>query len=71
MVLDVQFICLSEELDIYGMTVFFDGLVEIYDCEEGLYNSKFFKSETMLIDPEAYKRTNAGCVNNTIFLAPK
>ncbi|CAI3303071.1 ImmA/IrrE family metallo-endopeptidase [Enterococcus cecorum] len=64
--LDVQFICLSEELDVYGMTVFADGLVEIYNPEEGLYDSKFFKRKTILIDPEAYKKTNVGCVNNTI-----
>lgn len=64
--LDVQFICLSEELDVYGMTVFADGLVEIYNPEEGLYDSRFFKRKTILIDPEAYKKTNVGCVNNTI-----
>lgn len=64
--LDVQFVCLSEELDVYGVTVFSDGLVEIYDQKTGLYDSKFFKRKTVLIDPEAYKRTNAGCVNNTI-----
>ena len=29
--LDVQYICLSEELDIYGMTIFTDGAVEVYD----------------------------------------
>lgn len=64
--LDIQFVCLSEELDVYGMTVFADGLVEVYNPEEGLYDSKFFKRKTVLIDPEAYKKTNAGCVNNTI-----
>lgn len=64
--LDVQFICLSEELDVYGVTVFSDGLVEIYDKEEELYDNKFFKRKTVLIDPQAYKKTNAGCVNNTI-----
>ncbi|MHB0833257.1 ImmA/IrrE family metallo-endopeptidase [Bacillus licheniformis] len=64
--LDVQFICLSEELDVYGMTVFADGLVEIFNPEEGLYESRFFKRKTILIDPEAYKKTNVGCVNNTI-----
>ena len=34
--LDVQFIPLSEEQDIYGMTIFDDGYVEIYDTEEDL-----------------------------------
>lgn len=64
--LNVQFIPLSEELDIYGMTIFADGLVEIYDPVEGLYDEKLFNKKTILIDPEAYKKTNTGCVNNTI-----
>ena len=36
--LDIQYICLSEELDIYGMTIFTDGVVEVYDPDEGLYD---------------------------------
>lgn len=64
--LDVQYICLSEELDIYGMTLFTDGAVEIYDSEEGLYDTKVFKKKTVLIDPEAVKKTNIGCRNNTL-----
>lgn len=64
--LDVQFVCLSEELDPYGMTIFADGLVEIYNSEEGIYENKFYKRKTVLIDPNAYKKTNEGCVNNTI-----
>jgi hypothetical protein len=64
--MDVQYICLSEELDIYGMTIFTDGTVEIYDPVEGLYDTKAFKAKTMLIDPEAVKKTDTGCRNNTI-----
>lgn len=64
--LDVKYICLSEELDIFGMTVFTDGIVEFYDPVEGLYDSKLFKAKTVLIDPEAVKRTNTGCKNNTV-----
>ena len=64
--LDVQFVCLSEESDIYGITIFEDGNVEIYDPEECLYDTKFFKRKTVLIDPEAVKKTNIGCRNNTI-----
>ncbi len=64
--LDVQYICLSEELDIYGMTIFTDGAVEVYDPDEGLYDTKSFKAKTVLIDPEAVKKTNTGCRNNTI-----
>lgn len=64
--LDVQYVCLSEELDIYGMTIFTDGLIEIYEPDEGLYDTKQFKAKTMLIDPEAVKKTNTGCRNNTI-----
>lgn len=64
--LDVQYVCLSEEQDIYGMTIFTDGAVEIYDPIEGLYDSQVFKSKTVLIDPEAVKKTNSGCKNNTI-----
>lgn len=64
--LDVKYICLSEELDIYGMTLFTDGAVEIYDPEEGLYDTKVFKKKTVLIDPEAVKKTNIGCRNNTL-----
>ena len=64
--LDVQFICLSEELDIYGMTIFDDGLVEVYDPDEGLYDEKKYSRKTVLIDPEAVKKTNVGCLNNTI-----
>ncbi len=64
--LDVQFIPLSEEQDIYGMTIFDDGYVEIYDTEEDLYEKRFFKRKTVLIDPEAVKKTNTGCMNNTI-----
>lgn len=64
--LDVQFLCLSEELDIYGMTIFDDGLVEFYDLIDGIYDTKGFKRKTILIDPEAVKKTNIGCQNNTI-----
>ena len=32
--LDVKFICLSEEQDIYGMTIFSDGIVEVYIPDE-------------------------------------
>lgn len=64
--LDVKFICLSEELDVYGMTIFDDGMVEIYNPDEGLYDNIFFNRKTILIDPEVYKKTNIGCVNNTI-----
>ena len=45
--LDVQYICLSEELDIYGMTIFTDGAVEVYDPDEGLYDTKSFKAKTL------------------------
>lgn len=64
--LDVRYVCLSEEQDIYGMTIFTDGAVEIYDPIEGLYDSQVFKSKTVLIDPEAVKKTNSSCKNNTI-----
>lgn len=43
--LDVQYICLSEELDIYGMALFTDGAVEVYVPEEGLYDTKVFKKK--------------------------
>ena len=64
--LDVKFIPLSEEQDIYGMTIFADGLVEIYNPDEELYESEFFKRKTVLIDPIAVEKTNIGCRNNTI-----
>lgn len=64
--IDVQYVCLSEEMDIYGMTIFTDGVVEIYDHDEGLYYAKAFNAKTILIDPEAVKRTNTGCRNNTL-----
>ncbi len=66
MKLDVQFIPLTEEQEIYGMTIFADGLVEVYDPEEELYENKFFKRKTVLIDPIAVEKTNTGCRNNTI-----
>lgn len=64
--LDVKFIPLSEEQDIYGMTIFADGLVEIYNPDEELYEREFFKRKTVLIDPIAVEKTNTGCRNNTI-----
>ena len=64
--LDVRYVCLSEELDIYGMTIFTDGAVEVYDLDERLYDTRIFKAKTVLIDPEAVKKTNTGCKNNTI-----
>lgn len=64
--LDVQFINLSEELDVYGMTIFSDGAIDIYLPDEGIYESRIFKKKTILIDPEAYKKINQGSVNNTI-----
>lgn len=64
--LDVQFIPLSEEQDIFGMTVFADGLIEIYNPEEELYESKEIKRKTILIDPIAIAKTNTGCRNNTL-----
>ncbi len=64
--LNVQYEFLSEELDIYGITVFTDGVVEVYNPCEKLYDEKRFKAKTVLIDPEAVKKTNIGCRNNTI-----
>ena len=64
--LKVQYVCLSEEADIYGATIFTDGALEIYDPEEGLYDTKVFKRKTVLIDPEAVKKTNIGCKHNTL-----
>lgn len=64
--LDVQYMCITEEMDVYGMTIFSDGVVEIYDPEESLYDTKQFKAKTVLIDPEAVKKTNIGCRNNTL-----
>lgn len=64
--LDVKFVPLSEELDVYGMTVFSDGNVEIFNPDEGLYETRFFKRKTVLIDPIAVEKTNTGCRNNTI-----
>lgn len=64
--LKVQYVCLSEEADIYGATIFTDGALEIYDPEEGLYDTKAFKRKTVLIDPEAVKKTNVGCKHNTL-----
>lgn len=66
MELKVQYVCLSEEADIYGATIFTDGALEIYDPEEGLYDTKVFKRKTVLIDPEAVKKTNVGCKHNTL-----
>lgn len=64
--LDVQYVFLSEEQDIFGMTLFEDCNVEIYNPVEGLYNEQFFKRKTILIDPEAVRLTNVGCKNNTL-----
>lgn len=64
--LDIKYMRINEESDIYGMTIFTDGLVEIYDSEEELYDTKKFKAKTVLIDSEAVKKTNIGCRNNTI-----
>ncbi len=64
--LKVQYVCLSEEGDIYGATIFTDEALEIYDPEEGLYDTKVFKRKTVLIDPEAVKKTNVGCKHNTL-----
>lgn len=64
--LDIRYVCLSEELDIFGMTVFTDGKVEVYDPNEGLYDTKYFAAKTVLIDPKAVEKTNTGCKNNTI-----
>ena len=64
--LKVQYVCLSEEADIYGATIFTDGVLEIYNPEEGLYDTKAFKRKTVLIDPEAVKKTNVGCKHNTL-----
>lgn len=64
--LNIIEVCLSEELDVYGATVFSEGIVETYNPEEMLYEEKVYKPKTILIDPEAVKITNEGCKNNTI-----
>lgn len=64
--LNIKEECLSEELDIYGMTIFDDGFVEIYNMSEEVYENKFFNKKTVIVDPVAYKKTNHGCLNNTI-----
>ena len=64
--LNIQYIGLSEELDIYGITIFTDGLVDIYDHDECLYETRAFKAKTVLIDPHAIEKTTIGCKNNTI-----
>lgn len=64
--LDAQYICLPEELDIYGMTIFTDGVVEVYNPSDGLYGTKLFKPKTVLVDPKSAKKTNTGCRKNII-----
>lgn len=64
--LDLRYMRITEELDVYGMTIFTDGFVEIYNSEEELYDTMKFQAKTVLIDSEAVKRTNIGCRNNTI-----
>lgn len=64
--LDLKYMRIMEEMDVYGMTIFTDGVVEIYDPDEGLYDTKKFKAKTVLIDSAAVKKTNIGCRNNTI-----
>ena len=64
--LKVQYVCLSEDSDIYGATIFSDGMVDVYDKQEGVYDKKLFKRKTVLIDPEAVKKTNVGCKHNTL-----
>jgi hypothetical protein len=64
--LDIQYVCLTEELDVFGMTIFTDGKVEIYDPDDGLYDTRVVTAKTVLIDPKAVDRTNTGCKNNTI-----
>ena len=57
--------CLSEEKDILGMTVFSDGYIDLYNPTELIYEQQFFKSKTILIDPNTYG-ANVGARNNTI-----
>lgn len=64
--MNLIYVCLSEELDVFGMTLFDRCTVEVYDPEEGLYDEVVFPKKTILIDPEAVKKTNTGCRNNTI-----
>ncbi len=64
--LNVQYVCITEEADIYGATIFTDGMMEIYNPEYGCYENKMFKRKTVLIDPEAVKKTNVGCKHNTL-----
>ena len=64
--LDIQEVCLSEELDIYGATIFTEGNIDVYIPEEGIYEQRKFKRKTILIDPEAVKKTNLGCKHNTL-----
>ena len=64
--LDVQFISITEEHDVYGLTVFQDGFLDIYKSDEEIYESKYFKKKTILIDPKAVAKSNTGCMNNTI-----
>jgi Zn-dependent peptidase ImmA (M78 family) len=66
MKLTINECCLSEESDIYGMTVFSDGYIEVYNPKEELADTLFFKEKTILIDPLAIQKTNLGCRNNTI-----
>ena len=64
--LDVQFLCIDEDQKIFGITVFEDGLIDLYNPEEALYYSHFFKRKSIIIDPAATIKTNLGCQNNTI-----
>lgn len=64
--MDVKEICLSEEADVYGATVFSDGEVDVYLPEQGIYEKRFFARKTILIDPLVVAKTNIGCMNNTL-----
>jgi hypothetical protein len=60
--LDVQFIPLSEEQDIYGMTIFDDGYVEIYDTDD--------REVILYICPDLSSTTSAQVVLSTSTILP-
>lgn len=62
----IEYICLSEDTDIYGAIIFTDGMLKIYAPKEGLYETKVFKRKTILIEPEAVEKTYIGCKHNTL-----
>lgn len=64
--LNIQEVCLSDNMDVFGCCLLLDGTVKVYDQVQRKYNSKLFREGTVLIDQCCADTYGEGFKRNTL-----